>query len=121
MIRRLTEAVHDPDPAAHRCGGAEHGKRKSLLVHNLRAGEGEYDTARSHLGNCGGIEPLVCTEGILQHSPMLCKSRRVYNHKVIFSLFAATEELDGIRAMGSMLGEAVQSHIAIHHSHSPGR
>ena len=90
MVRRLVEAVKDADAAAGFRSGGKDGKRKGFLVHHLGAAEGEHEAAWSHLGDGGGIESLVCPEGILQSSPMLGECGRVHYDKVVLSFRYST-------------------------------
>lgn len=49
MVARLGELVKDAHAASALCGSGKHGVTEVLLVHHLRAGEGEEDAARTYL------------------------------------------------------------------------
>ena len=64
MVARLGELVKNAHAASALCSGGKHGVTEVLLVHHLRAGEGEEDAARTYLFEGLGIELGVTAKGI---------------------------------------------------------
>ena len=83
MVARLGELVKDAHAASALCSGGKHGVTEVLLVHHLRAGEGEEDAARTYLFEGLGIEFGVTAKGIAQGIAMLGKGRRVEDNQVV--------------------------------------
>ena len=82
MVSRLVEPVEYAHALAALRSSREYGKGKSFLVNYLRAAVREDESSRSDLGNCSGIQSLICPEGILQSSAMLGKSVIVLEYQV---------------------------------------
>ena len=119
VVGGLVEAVEDADGAAGLGGGGEDREGEGLLVHDLRAAEGEDEAAGRDLRDRGRVQALVRPEGVLQRPAVLGESRRIHDHEVVLPFRNVAEELDGIGAVGGMLvgREAVQGHVPVHHVH----
>ena len=107
----------DTDAAAGLGGGGEHGEGKALLVNDLRAAEREDQASGSDLGDRGGVQTLIGTEGVVQGTSMLGECRRIHDHQIVLVLWDVAQELDGIGAIACVSGwlETVQEHIPFYH------
>ena len=117
MVSGLVQTVENADAAAGLGGGGEHGEGKGILVNDLRAAEREDQASGSDLGDRGGVQTLIGTEGVVQGTSMLGECRRVHDHQIVFVLGDVAQELDGIGAIACVSGwlETVQEHIPFHH------
>lgn len=117
VVSGLVQTIEDTDAAAGLGGGGEHGEGKGLLVNDLRAAEREDQASGSDLGDRGGIQTLIGTEGVVQGTSMLGECRRIHNHQIVLVLWDVAQELDGIGAIACVSGwlETVQEHIPFYH------
>lgn len=117
MVGWLVQTIEDTDAAAGLGGGGEHGEGKALLVNDLRAAEREDQASGSDLGDRGGVQALIGTEGVVQGTSMLGECRRIHDHQIVLVLWDVAQELDGIGAIACVSGwlETVQGHIPFHH------
>lgn len=117
MVGWLVQTIEDTDAAAGLGGGGEHGEGKGLLVNDLRAAEREDQASGSDLGDRGGVQTLIGTEGVVQGASMLGECRRIHDHQIVLVLWDVAQELDGIGAIACVSGwlETVQEHIPFHH------
>lgn len=117
VVSGLVQTVEDTDTAAGLGGGGEHGEGKVLLVNDLRAAEREDQASGSDLGDRGGVQTLIGTEGVVQGTSMLGECRRIHNHQIVLVLWDVAQELDGIGAIACVSGwlETVQEHIPFYH------
>ncbi len=70
VVSGLVQTIEDTDAAAGLGGGGEHGEGKGLLVNDLRAAEREDQASGSDLGDRGGVQTLIGTEGALFRAPL---------------------------------------------------
>lgn len=117
VVSGLVQTIEDTDAAAGLGGGGEHGEGKGLLVNDLRAAEREDQASGSDLGDRGGVQTLVGTEGVVQGTSMLGECRRIHDHQIVLVLWDVAQELDGIGAIACVSGwlETVQEHIPFYH------
>lgn len=117
VVSGLVQTIEDTDAAAGLGGGGEHGEGKGLLVNDLRAAEREDQASGSDLGDRGGVQTLIGTEGVVQGTSMLGECRRIHNHQIVLVLWDVAQELDGIGAIARVSGwlETVQEHIPFYH------
>lgn len=117
VVSGLVQTIEDTDAAAGLGGGGEHGEGKALLVNDLRAAEREDQASGSDLGDRGGVQALIGTEGVVQGTSMLGECRRIHDHQIVLVLWDVAQELDGIGAIACVSGwlETVQGHIPFHH------
>lgn len=117
VVSGLVQTIEDTDAAAGLGGGGEHGEGKGLLVNDLRAAEREDQASGSDLGDSGGVQTLIGTEGVVQGTSMLGECRRIHDHQIVLVLWDVAQELDGIGAIACVSGwlETVQEHIPFHH------
>lgn len=117
VVSGLVQTIEDTDAAAGLGGGGEHGEGKGLLVNDLRAAEREDQASGSDLGDRGGVQTLVGTEGVVQGTSMLGECRRIHDHQIVLVLWDVAQELDGIGAIARVSGwlETVQEHIPFYH------
>lgn len=117
VVSGLVQTIEDTDAAAGLGGGGEHGEGKGLLVNDLRAAEREDQASGSDLGDRGGVQTLIGTEGVVQGTSMLGECRRIHNHQIVLVLWDVAQELDGIDAIACVSGwlETVQEHIPFYH------
>lgn len=117
VVSGLVQTIEDTDAAAGLGGGGEHGEGKGLLVNDLRAAEREDQASGSDLGDRGGVQTLIGTEGVVQGTSMLGECRRIHDHQIVLVLWDVAQELDGIGAIACVSGwlETVQEHIPFHH------
>lgn len=117
VVSGLVQTIEDTDAAAGLGGGGEHGEGKALLVNDLRAAEREDQASGSDLGDRGGVQTLIGTEGVVQGTSMLGECRRIHDHQIVLVLWDVAQELDGIGAIACVSGwlETVQEHIPFHH------
>lgn len=117
VVSGLVQTIEDTDAAAGLCGGGEHGEGKALLVNDLRAAEREDQASGSDLGDRGGVQTLIGTEGVVQGTSMLGECRRIHDHQIVLVLWDVAQELDGIGAIACVSGwlETVQEHIPFYH------
>lgn len=117
VVSGLVQTIEDTDAAAGLGGGGEHGEGKGLLVNDLRAAEREDQAPGSDLGDRGGVQTLIGTEGVVQGTSMLGECRRIHDHQIVLVLWDVAQELDGIGAIACVSGwlETVQEHIPFHH------
>lgn len=117
VVSGLVQTIEDTDAAAGLGGGGEHGEGKGLLVNDLRAAEREDQAPGSDLGDRGGVQTLIGTEGVVQGTSMLGECRRIHDHQIVLVLWDVAQELDGIGAIACVSGwlETVQEHIPFYH------
>lgn len=117
VVSGLVQTIEDTDAAAGLGGGGEHGEGKGLLVNDLRAAEREDQASGSDLGDRGGVQTLIGTEGVVQGTSMLGECRRIHDHQIVLVLWDVAQELDGIGAIACVPGwlETVQEHIPFYH------
>ena len=117
VVSGLVQTIEDTDAAAGLGGGGEHGEGKALLVNDLRAAEREDQASGSDLGDRGGVQTLIGTEGVVQGTSMLGECRRIHDHQSVLVLWDVAQELDGIGAIACVSGwlETVQEHIPFYH------
>lgn len=117
VVSGLVQTIEDTDAAAGLGGGGEHGESKGLLVNDLRAAEREDQASGSDLGDRGGVQTLIGTEGVVQGTSMLGECRRIHDHQIVLVLWDVAQELDGIGAIACVSGwlETVQEHIPFYH------
>ena len=117
VVSGLVQTIEDTDAAAGLGGGGEHGEGKGLLVNDLRAAEREDQASGSDLGDRGGVQTLIGTEGVVQGTSMLGECRRIHDHQIVLVLWDVAQELDGIGAIACVPGwlETVQGHIPFNH------
>ena len=117
VVSGLVQTIEDTDAAAGLGGGGEHGEGKGLLVNDLRAAEREDQASWSDLGDRGGVQTLIGTEGVVQGTSMLGECRRIHDHQIVLVLWDVAQELDGIGAIACVSGwlETVQEHIPFYH------
>lgn len=117
VVSGLVQTIEDTDVAAGLGGGGEHGEGKGLLVNDLRAAEREDQASGSDLGDRGGVQTLIGTEGVVQGTSMLGECRRIHDHQIVLVLWDVAQELDGIGAIACVSGwlETVQEHIPFYH------
>ena len=117
VVSGLVQTIEDTDAAAGLGGGGEHGEGKGLLVNDLRAAEREDQASGSDLGDRGGVQTLIGTEGVVQGTSMLGECRRIHDHQIVLVLWDVAQELDGIGTIACMSGrlETVQGHIPFNH------
>lgn len=117
VVSGLVQTIEDTDAAAGLGGGGEHGEGKGLLVNDLRAAEREDQASGSDLGDSGGVQTLIGTEGVVQGTSMLGECRRIHDHQIVLVLLDVAQELDGIGAIACVSGwlETVQEHIPFYH------
>lgn len=117
VVSGLVQTIEDTDAAAGLGGGGEHGEGKGLLVNDLRAAEREDQAPGSDLGDRGGVQTLIGTEGVVQGTSMLGECRRIHDHQIVLVLWDVAQELDGIGAIARVSGwlETVQEHIPFYH------
>ena len=117
VVSGLVQTIEDTDAAAGLGGGGEHGEGKGLLVNDLRAAEREDQASGSDLGDRGGVQTLIGTEGVVQGTSMLGECRRIHDHQIVLVLWDVAQELDGIGAIACVSGwlETVQEHIPFYH------
>lgn len=117
VVSGLVQTIEDTDAAAGLGGGGEHGEGKGLLVNDLRAAEREDQASWSDLGDRGGVQTLIGTEGVVQGTSMLGECRRIHDHQIVLVLWDVAQELDGIGAIACVSGwlETVQGHIPFYH------
>ena len=117
VVSGLVQTIEDTDAAAGLGGGGEHGEGKGLLVNDLRAAEREDQASGSDLGDRGGVQTLIGTEGVVQGTSVLGECRRVHDHQIVFVLGDVAQELYGIGAIACVSGwlETVQEHIPFYH------
>ena len=117
VVSGLVQTIEDTDAAAGLGGGGEHGEGKGLLVNDLRAAEREDQASGSDLGDRGGVQTLIGTEGVVQGTSMLGECRRIHHHQIVLVLWDVAQELDGIGAIACVSGwlETVQEHIPFYH------
>lgn len=117
VVSGLVQTIEDTDAAAGLGGGGEHGEGKGLLVNDLRAAEREDHASGSDLGDRGGVQTLIGTEGVVQGTSMLGECRRIHDHQIVLVLWDVAQELDGIGAIACVSGwlETVQEHIPFYH------
>ena len=98
VVLRLVELVDDSHAAACLLGSREYRQAEHLLIHRLRAGEGEHQSARTHCRYALGIKPLVAAQGILDGVAVLGKSRWVEDNQVVcIRLSEPTQRLSDLR------------------------
>lgn len=121
VVSGLVQTIEDTDAAAGLGGGGEHGEGKGLLVNDLRAAEREDQASGSDLGDRGGVQTLIGTEGVVQGTSMLGECRRIHDHQIVLVLWDVAQELDGIGAIACVSGwlETVQEHIPFYHIDGP--
>lgn len=117
VVSGLVQTIEDTDAAAGLGGGGEHGEGKGLIVNDLRAAEREDQASGSDLGDRGGVQTLIGTEGVVQGTSMLGECRRIHDHQIVLVLWDVAQELDGIGAIACVSGwlETVQEHIPFYH------
>lgn len=117
VVSGLVQTIEDTDAAAGLGGGGEDGEGKALLVNDLRAAEREDQASGSDLGDRGGVQTLIGTEGVVQGTSMLGECRRIHDHQIVLVLWDVAQELDGIGAIACVSGwlETVQEHIPFYH------
>lgn len=117
VVSGLVQTIEDTDAAAGLGGGGEHGEGKGILVNDLRAAEREDQASGSDLGDRGGVQTLIGTEGVVQGTSMLGECRRIHDHQIVLVLWDVAQELDGIGAIACVSGwlETVQEHIPFYH------
>lgn len=117
VVSGLVQTIEDTDAAAGLGGGGEHGESKGLLVNDLRAAEREDQASGSDLGDRGGVQTLIGTEGVVQGTSMLGECRRIHDHQIVLVLWDVAQELDSIGAIACVSGwlETVQEHIPFYH------
>ena len=117
VVSGLVQTIEDTDAAAGLGGGGEHGEGKGLLVNDLRAAQREDQASGSDLGDRGGVQTLIGTEGVVQGTSMLGECRRIHDHQIVLVLWDVAQELDGIGAIACVSGwlETVQEHIPFYH------
>lgn len=117
VVSGLVQTIEDTDAAAGLGGGGEHGEGKALLVNDLRAAKREDQASGSDLGDRGGVQTLIGTEGVVQGTSMLGECRRIHDHQIVLVLWDVAQELDGIGAIACVSGwlETVQEHIPFYH------
>lgn len=117
VVSGLVQTIEDTDAAAGLGGGGEHGEGKGFLVNDLRAAEREDQASGSDLGDRGGVQTLIGTEGVVQGTSMLGECRRIHDHQIVLVLWDVAQELDGIGAIACVSGwlETVQEHIPFYH------
>lgn len=117
VVSGLVQTIEDTDAAAGLGGGGEHSEGKGLLVNDLRAAEREDQASGSDLGDRGGVQTLIGTEGVVQGTSMLGECRRIHDHQIVLVLWDVAQELDGIGAIACVSGwlETVQEHIPFYH------
>lgn len=117
VVSGLVQTIEDTDAAAGLGGGGEHGEGKGLLVNDLRAAEREDQASGSDLGDRGGVQTLIGTEGVVQGTSMLGECRRIHDHQIVLVLGDVAQELYGVGAIACVSGwlETVQEHIPFHH------
>ncbi len=117
VVGGLVQTVENADAAAGLGGGGEHSEGKGLLVNNLRAAKCEDQASGSDLGNRGGVQALIGTEGIVQSASVLGECRRIHDHQIVLVLGDVAQELYGVGAIACVPGwlETVQGHIPLHH------
>lgn len=117
VVSGLVQTIEDTDAAVGLGGGGEHGEGKALLVNDLRAAEREDQASGSDLGDRGGVQTLIGTEGVVQGTSMLGECRRIHDHQIVLVLWDVAQELDGIGAIACVSGwlETVQEHIPFYH------
>lgn len=117
VVSGLVQTIEDTDAAAGLGGGGEHGEGKGLLVNDLRATKREDQASGSDLGDRGGVQTLIGTEGVVQGTSMLGECRRIHDHQIVLVLWDVAQELDGIGAIARVSGwlETVQEHIPFYH------
>ena len=117
VVSGLVQTIEDTDAAAGLGGGGEHGEGKALLVNDLRAAEREDQASGSDLGDRGGVQTLIGTEGVVQGTSILGECRRIHDHQIVLVLWDVAQELDGIGAIACVSGwlETVQEHIPFYH------
>lgn len=117
VVSGLVQTIEDTDAAAGLGGGGEHGEGKGLLVNDLRAAEREDQASGSDLGDRGGVQTLIGTEGVVQGTSMLGECRRIHDHQIVLVLWDVAQELYGVGAIACVSGwlETVQEHIPFHH------
>lgn len=117
VVSGLVQTIEDTDAAAGLGGSGEHGEGKGLLVNDLRAAEREDQASGSDLGDRGGVQTLIGTEGVVQGTSMLGECRRIHDHQIVLVLWDVAQELDGIGAIACVSGwlETVQEHIPFYH------
>ena len=87
VVSGLVQTIEDTDAAAGLGGGGEHGEGKGLLVNDLRAAEREDQASGSDLGDRGGVQTLIGTEGVVQGTSMLGECRRIHDHQIVLVLW----------------------------------
>ena len=99
VVSGLVQTIEDTDAAAGLGGGG-----KGLLVNDLRAAEREDQASGSDLGDRGGVQTLIGTEGVVQGTSMLGECRRIHDHQIVLVLWDVAQELDGIGAIACVSG-----------------
>lgn len=117
VVSGLVQTIEDTDAAAGLGGGGEHGEGKGILVNDLRAAEREDQASGSDLGDRGGVQTLIGTEGVVQGTSMLGECRRIHDHQIVLVLWDVAQELYGVGAIACVSGwlETVQEHISFYH------
>ena len=101
MVARLGKLMEDAHTTSALGCCCKDGIAEVLLVHYLRAREGEEDTARLNLFECLGIELAITTEGIAERVTMLGKGRWVEDNQVVL-VTHAVKVLEGIFGISLM-------------------
>ena len=119
VVARLIEAVKDSYLAAALGCCREYCECECLLVHHLRAAVCEHESSRGYLCYGCRIESLVCSQGVLEGTTMLCECRRIHDHEVVFSFRSCLQIIDCIAAETSVAGlvKTVDGYVSIHHHH----
>ena len=107
MVRGLGQLVQDPHVTARLGGGAEDGQAEVFLADDLRAGEGEQDTARLDLLERDGIELAITLQGVAQDVLVLGERGRVEDDQVVVvsHLFEILERVDGVGLVAGIVRE----------------
>ena len=107
MVRGLGQLVQDPHVTARLGGGAEDGQAEVFLADDLRAGEGEQDTARLDLLERDGIELAITLQGVAQDVLVLGERGRVEDDQVVVvsHLLEILERVDGVGLVAGIVRE----------------
>lgn len=115
VVGGLMELVEDTHVAAALRGGGEDGEAELLLIHGLRATEGEDDAAGLYLLERNGVEPRVAFQGLRYCAAVLGKGRRVEDNEVVTrrGVFQELESVFGKGFMARANGGEVERDVGV--------
>ena len=115
MICRLMQLMQDTHTTAAYGSSSEDSKPELLLIHCLRAAEGEQNTARRHFLKCTCVQLCIAAQCILQRVLMFGKGRWIQDDEVILR-FHLVQEAEGIfgKSLMTQIVWEIQADIVIY-------